>query len=216
MSTMRNRLNVAGVLAGIVFAAGLFSIFTLPGGGSVTDRQFTDFYNSSGRRITAMLLYFALVAGSLLMAWFYGELRRSIASGSLADYAERIAWLGAAATIIGGAIALGPVGVQINSGNSFVGIPIAHTFAQAGLLVLIGGGIYSFAVATFLMWLHAGRTASAPRWQTVSGRVVAVLLLASYVAAPAILLPIWTIVVGLSSRRAQTADAETPALATSA
>ena len=206
MSAPRSRLGVAGVLAGIVFAAGLFGIFTLPGGGNVTDRQFTDFYNSSGRRATALLLFFALVAGSWLMAWFYSELRRTLAPGVLADYAERTAWLGAAATIIGGAVALGPTAVQMNSGNSFVGIPIAHTFEQAGLLILIVGGIYSFAVATFLIGLHARRTNSAPRWQTITGRVVAVLLLASYLAAPAILLPVWTIILGASSRAVQVSD----------
>lgn len=209
MSVNSSRLPTAGILAGVLFAAGLFSVFSLPGGGSVTDRQFTDFYSSSGRRASALVLYFALVAGSWLMAWFFAELRRSLAPGALAEYAERVAWLGAAATVIGGAVALGPVGVQMNSGNGFVGIPVAHAFDQAGLLILIVGGIYSFAVATFLMALHARRTASAPRWQTVIGRVVAVLLLASYVAAPAVLLPLWVIVMGLTSRagRRPAADA---------
>jgi hypothetical protein len=214
MSAPHSRLSVAGVLAGVVFAVGLFCIFTIPGGGNVTDRQFTDFYNSSGRRTTALLLFFALVAGSWLMAWFYSELRRTLAPGALADYAERIAWLGAAVTIIGGAVALGPVAVQMNSGNSFVGIPIAHTFDQAGLLILIVGGIYSFAVATFLMGLHGHRTDSAPRWQTITSRTVAVLLLASYVAAPAVLLPIWTILVGASSRRVHVRDPRPAAVPT--
>lgn len=202
MPAPRSRLTPAGTLAAVVFAAGLFSPFTIPGGGTVTDGQFTDFYNSGSQRATALLLFFALVAGSWLMAWFYTELRRTLAPGAMADYAERTAWIGATATIIGGAVMLGPVGVQMTSGKEFVGIPIAHTFAQAGLFILLVGGIYSFALATFLMWLHASRTASAPRWQSVGGRVVAVLLLASIVAAPAILLPVWTFVVGLTSRRA--------------
>ena len=215
MPTSRSRLTPAGMLAGVVFAAGLFSPFTIPGGGNVTEQQFTDFYSSGSQRATALLLFFVLVAGSWLMAWFYTELRHTLAPGAMADYAERTAWIGATATIIGGAVVLGPVGVQMNSGKSFVGIPVAHTFAQAGLFILLVGGIYSFALATFLMWLHASRTASAPRWQTVVGRVVAVLLLASIAAAPAILLPIWTFVVGLTSRRAQTRSQGATALAVS-
>ncbi|HEX7106208.1 MAG TPA: hypothetical protein VF218_09595 [Acidothermaceae bacterium] len=203
MSGSRSRLGTAAVLAGVLFAAGLFSVFLLPGGGKVTDQQFTDFYNSSGRRGAALLLFFALVAGSWLMAWFFGELRRAYAPGALADFAERAAWLGATATVVGAGVALGPVGVQMNSGRTFVGIPVAHAFDQAGLLILIVGGVYSFALATFLMCLHASRTSSAPRWQTVTGRIIAVLLLASYVASPAMLLPLWAIVVGVTSRRAR-------------
>jgi hypothetical protein len=213
MTAQRTRLTTAGVLAGLLYAAGLFSVFILPGGGSVTDRQFTDFYGASGRRATALLLFFALVVGSWLMAWFYGELRRSLAPGALAEYAERVAWVGATATIVGGGVALGPVAVQMNSGGAFVGVPVAHAFDQAGLLVLLVGGIYSFALATFLVSLHARRTATAPRWQTATGFVVAVLLLASYVAAPAVLLPLWTIAVGVASRRGGRRRPATTALA---
>jgi hypothetical protein len=41
-----------------------------------------------------------------------------------------------------------------------------------------------------------------PRWLSTVSIVVAVLLIGSFFAAPGFLLPIWTIVVGLSGRRA--------------
>jgi hypothetical protein len=71
--------------------------------------------------------------------------------------------------------------------------------------------MYSFALATFLVALHAGRTSAVPRWQSVTGMVVAVLLLASFAAAPSMLLPVWALVTGLWSRT--TLDRAAPAAA---
>src|SRR5258705_4283751 len=59
---------------------------------------------------------------------------------------------------------------------------------------LNGTGIFSYAVATFAVCLAARRTAALPRWVAVSGMVAAVLLLASFVVAPAVLLPTWAII----------------------
>jgi hypothetical protein len=47
ITTTTTRLRAAGALAGVLFGAGLFSIFLVPGGGTVTDTQFTDFYRSA-------------------------------------------------------------------------------------------------------------------------------------------------------------------------
>jgi hypothetical protein len=201
MADHRSRLPLAGVLAGLTFGAGLFTLFTIPGGGNVTDQQITDFYNSGGGRATALGLYFVLVVGSWLMMWFFTALAARLEDGPLAGFVRRLAAIGSAAMIIGGAIALAPSSVQMNSGRPFVGVPIAQTFAHAGLMVAIVGGVFSFAAAMFAMCLRARRTAALPGWVAVSGMVVAVLLLASFVVAPALLLPIWVILAGLGSRR---------------
>lgn len=202
MTENRSRLPLAGVLAGLAFGAGLFTLFTIPGGGVVTDRQITDFYDSSGRRGTAFVLYLVLVVGSWLMTWFFTELAARLEPGLLAGFVRRMAAVGTAAVIIGGGIAFAPSSVQMNSGRPFVGIPIAQTFAHAGLMVVIVGGVFSFAAATFAVCLRARRTRALPGWVAVSGMVVAVLLLAAFVVAPAILLPLWVIVAGLGARRA--------------
>jgi hypothetical protein len=60
--------------------------------------------------------------------------------------------------------------------------------------------MYSFALAIVLVSLHASRTRAVPRWQSVTGMVVGVLLLGSFVAAPALLLPVWALVTGMWSR----------------
>ena len=97
--------------------------------------------------------------------------------------------------------------VLVNTGQHFVGVPIATALAQSGLFVMIGCGIYSIAVAIFLFSLEARRQRTAlPRWLATSGLVVAVLLLGSYVGAPAALLPIWLVVAGLASRQTSRAQ----------
>jgi hypothetical protein len=212
MADHRSRLPLAGVLAGLTFGAGLFTLFTIPGGGNVTDQQITNFYNSNAHQATALALYLVLVAGSWLMMWFYTELASRLQPGPLTGIIHRLAATGSAAVIIGGALALAPSSVQMNSGRPFVGVPIAQTFAHAGLMVIIVGGIFSYAAATFAVCLRARRTAALPGWVAVSGMVVAVLLLAAFVVAPAVLLPAWAIIAGLGARRT-TATAPTPATA---
>jgi hypothetical protein len=188
----------AGILAGVVFAAGLVAVFLVPVGGSTTDADITAFFDSSGKRLAALLLYPALLVGSWLMAWFFGELRRALPPGALGAYAERVAWLGATASVVGGAVALGPVAAQSLAGHEFVGVPAALALGQAGMGCLLVGGVYSFALAIFLLSVHAARHAALPRWQTTAGLVVAVLLLTAVAAMPAFLLPLWTVFVGLT------------------
>lgn len=65
----------------------------------------------------------------------------------------------------------------------------------------------SFALAVLLFSLHGRRTGAMPAWQAWAGVIVAVLLLASFVAIPAILLPIWTVVLGLTGRSIRTVTA---------
>jgi hypothetical protein len=190
----------AGVLAGLVFGAGLFTVLMVPAGGGVSDRKVTDFYASGGHRLSVLLLFLVLVVGSWLMAWFFGELRRSLPAGLPTEYAEKVAWVGAAASIAGGALVVAPAAAQDLGGQDFVGVSQAVLLGQAGLSCLLVGGMYSFALATFLVALHAGRTSAVPRWQSATGMVVGVLLLASIMAVPSMLLPLWALVTGVASR----------------
>jgi hypothetical protein len=200
MSGTSSHVAPAGVLAGLVFGAGLFTVLLLPAGGAVSDRRVSEFYESSGRRTIVLVLFLVLLAGSWLMAWFFGELRRSLPAGGLTEYAERAAWLGATASVVGGALAVAPAAAQDFGGQDFVGVSQAVLFGQAGLSCLLIGGMYSFALAIVLVSLHAGRTSAVRRWQSVTGMVAGVLLLGSFVAVPAMLLPVWALLTGLWSR----------------
>jgi hypothetical protein len=196
---MSNRLRISAVAAGVLFAVGLISPLLIPGGGSVTDKDFTDFYDSSSKRTTAYLLYFALLIGCWLMVWFFTELRTRMQGSTRVEVGYRLAIGAAVLVIVGGAIDLSPAAVQVNSTKSgFVGVPIAHALAQAGLITLIAG-LFTFAAAVLLFGLAFRQSPSFPRWLGILSIVFAVLLLSSYILIGAFLLPIWAIVVGVAA-----------------
>ncbi len=203
----RNRLRVAAISAGVVFAAGFTCMTLVPGGGNVTDRDFTDFYNSSGKRLTAYLLDFVLIVGCWLMIWLFTELRARLAASTRSEVAYRLAVGAAVMVMVGGAIDMGPAGAQLNSpGSAFVGVPVAHALAQAGLLTAITG-TFTFAAAVFLLGLEFRRSAAFPNWLGVLSIVFAILLIGSFIVLPVILLPIWAIIVGIAGGRRRTAAA---------
>jgi hypothetical protein len=63
----------------------------------------------------------------------------------------------------------------------------------------------------FLTARAARRAGAVPGWVGTSGMVVAVLLLASYIVAPVVLLPLWVLATALGTRshRAAVAGART-------
>jgi len=197
----RNRLTIAGVAAGIVFAVGFVMVIMVPGlGGTSTTKDFTDFYGSGGKRGAASLLGFVLVIGCWLMVWLFAELRASFTNSVRADVAYRLGVIAAAAVMIGAAVELAPTMAQNGSDNTdFVGVPIAHTFAQAGAGAVIIG-LFTFAAAVLLCGLEFRRATAFPRWLGTLSIVFAILLIGSFFALPGFLLPIWAIVVGIAGR----------------
>jgi hypothetical protein len=186
-------------------------LLLIPGlGGTSTTKNFTDFYDSSSHRGTANLLGYVLLVGCWLMIWFFTELRARMTASVRSDIAYRLSIVGVAAVIVGTAVELGPLMVQNNSDNgSFVGIPIAHTFAQAGFGVATAG-MAGFALAVFLYGLEFRRAAAMPGWLGVVSLVIAVLLLGSFFGFGAFLLPVWTIVVGVAAGRASRSIGDVP------
>lgn len=77
----------------------------------------------------------------------------------------------------------------MNGGVDFVGAPVAHTFAQAGLGVMLVVGMYSLALAVGLFSFGLRRADNIPNWLSIAGLVIAVLLLGSYIWLPGYLLP---------------------------
>ena len=202
MNEARNRTMVAGVTAGVLFAVGYLVSGLIPGGGGVSESDFADFYDSDARRRTALLLAFVLIAGCLAMVWFFTELRSRLPGGTLTSTAHAIAIVAAALASGGGAIMFGPAGVQLNSEGEFVGVNVAHAIAQSGLGVLLGGGMYSFAVALILFGVAFRRAPGVPGWFGIATIAAGVLLFGSYIWIPGFLLPIWAIVAGFVLRSA--------------
>jgi hypothetical protein len=197
----RSQLMVSSIVAAVLFSIGFVVTLVIPGGGEVTEQDFTDFYGTDDRFFISLLLVIALVAASWALAWFFSALRAHLPADTLSGTAYAVALIGAAAVPIGAAILLAPVGVQMNSDAEFVGMPIAHTFAQAGLLVMLLVGMYSLAAAVALFSLAMRRANVGPSWLSIAGLIIAVLLIGSFVVVPGYLFPIWVVLVGVLSTR---------------
>jgi hypothetical protein len=196
------RSRFAGVSAGAVFLIGYLLSAAVPSGGDTTTKTITDFYRSSSNRAVALATFFVLLAGSLLMVWFFTELRSRLPHSTLAAAGYSSAMIAAGLVTAGAAILMAPAAVQMNAGG-FVGVPVAHAFGQAGLGVMIGG-IYAFAAALFTLSLAARRAAVLTGWIATAGLIVAVVMLGSYIWLPGVLLPIWVLAAGITGLRQQT------------
>jgi hypothetical protein len=192
----RARLLVSAVVAAVLFTLGYFIAVVVPGAGTVTPQEFIDFYAEEGNQSLTLMFALALLAGALAMVWFFNEVRARVpeTTGTRVGYAAAI--VGLVGVAAGGVVVLAPIGVQLNSGADFVGVEIAHTFAQAGLGLMLVVGMYSLALATVLFSVAFRRSAVVPSWLAIAGIVVAVLMLGSYVWAPGLLFPLWVLTVG--------------------
>ncbi|CAN5806773.1 hypothetical protein BH23CHL2_BH23CHL2_19030 [soil metagenome] len=199
--TDRSTLTISAIVAAVLFAIGYAIVAVIPGGGEVTEEDFTDFYSGDPSFFTPFLLVLALLAGCWTLVWFFSELRTRLPEQLLSRAAYAIALVGAGALAIGGAILFAPAGVQMNSDGEFVGAPVAHAFAQAGLLVMLLIGMYSLALAVALYSLALRRAGLIPAWLAIGGGGIAVLLLGSFFWLPGYLLVIWILVVGLIGLR---------------
>lgn len=197
MTSNNTRLRMAALLAAILFSVGYLVVLVIPGGGDVTAKDFTDYYDSDGRMHVALALVFVVIAAAWTLAWFFTEVKARLADDMLSRTAFGVSLLGCGALAVGAAIMFAPTGVQVNSGEDFVGVPIAHTFHQAGGGVMIFFGMWSLALATALVSISAHRQALVPRWLSIGGGVVAVLMLGSYIWMPGYIFPIWLVVFGL-------------------
>ena len=199
---MRSNLRFAlsAVLAAVVFGVGYVVPIMIPGAGNTIDKDFTNFYSSDQKMGTAVLLFFVLVAGSLIMLWFFNELRARLPEGMLSRVGYAAAVVGVIAVPAGVAIMAGPLGAQQNSTAStagFVGIPIAHSFAQAGLFLTLGLGMTGFALATLMFSLAARGGALLPNWLVIVGVILAILTLGSFFWIPGYAFVIWVLIVGI-------------------
>jgi len=189
--TSATRLRVSAALGAVLFIVGYMVVAVIPGGGDVTDSDFTDFYDSDGKMFLALLLTIALVLAVPALTWCFIELRAALGGGELAQLASTLGILGAVALPAGAFILGAPAGVQLNSDADFVGIPIAHAFAQAGIAVTVGLGMGLIAIATLLFNLEIRRTKAGPSWLWIAGVVLGVVCLGSYIWLPGMAFPIW-------------------------
>lgn len=207
--TSQARGRIAAITTALVFTVGFGGFLQAgpPGGGTTPAKAVTDYYHSTGSVIMGAVLGLVQVAGCLLLLWFFAELRSRLADTMLTQVAHTFAIVGVTLVLAGTMIMLGPTGVQLFTGSSFaggtfVGVPAALTAGQAGIWVLLFGGVYPIAAAVFLLSLAARRQRAAlPGWLAVAGMVIGVLLIASVIGTPSLLLVIWLLLVAATGFR---------------
>ena len=198
------RMTWSALAAGIVFAAGYIMTIAIPGGGEVTESDFTDFYDSSSRRAVGMVGVGLLIAAAVLVLWFLIELRGALGvrAGSVgAQLGHTLACLGIALVAAGACITAGPASVQWASDADFVGVPIAHAISQSGLWVELFAGMYLLAIATILLAIAARASGAMANWVAVAGIVAGVIMLGSFIWLPGVVFPLWLLIVGVTGLR---------------
>jgi hypothetical protein len=195
--TSNTRLRLVALLAAVLFSVGYLVVLVIPGGGDVTAKDFTDYYHSDARMRASFVLMVVLLFAAWAIVWFFAEVKARLDDGVLTRIAANASLVGSGALVVGAAILGGPTGVQISSDEDFVGVPIAHTFAQAGLGVMLFVGMGSLALATALASIAAHRHAAVPRWLSIGGVIVAVAMVGSYIWLPGYIFPVWVLVFGL-------------------
>lgn len=205
----RKRLLISAILGAVLMTVGfLGTAFLIPGSGSPTDLDFTNFYASTSKVMLVFWSVIVLAAAGWCLVWFFNELRSRLPDGTLSKTAYSIAIIGIAALVIGAGIESGPAGVQINSSTgSFVGVPVAHTFAQAGLGAMIEAGIFSLLVATVLFSIALKQSALVPSWVPIFGYICALLMISSFILVGAFFFPVWLIVLGIVGVKQRTETA---------
>ncbi len=202
------RLRASAALAAVLFVIGYLVVAVTPGGGDVTESDFTKFYDSDGKMLVSLLLTVVLVLAVPALTWCFIELRAALGGGVMAQLASTLGILGAVALPVGAVILGAPAGVQQNSDADFVGVPIAHAFAQAGIGVMVLLGMGLIAIGLFLFNLEIRRTKAGPSWLWIAGIVLSVICLGSYIWLPGMAFPIWLLALAAVGLRSTAAPAK--------
>ena len=210
-----SRLRVSAALSAVLFVIGYLVVVVVPGGGQVTESDFTEFYDSDGKLALEFLLTVGFFLAAAALAWHFIELRTSVGGSVLAQLAATLGTMGAVALPVGAAILLAPAGVQLNSDAGFVGVPIAHAFAQAGLGVMMLLGMGLLGVSTILFALEIRRTKAGPSWLWMAGGAAGVIAFGSYIWVPGLAFPVWLIVLAAAGLRSNPVAANAPVAAAS-
>lgn len=193
-----------GILGALLFVAGVIMVSQAPGGGEPEAKDFPDFYDSSGKRATVLVGAYVLAVGCLVLLAFFNALRRRITDhggGLTTDWGHKAAIFGLTSIAISAGLLGAPAAVQTFGKGDYVGIHVAHGFAEAGFGIMLIPGMLGVALAVFTLSLNGRGTGALPGWLGVLGMVVGVLLLGSLFFVPLMLFPVWLLVVGIAAFR---------------
>lgn len=197
-----------GIVGAVLFTAGVIMVSQAPGGGEPKAKDFPDFYDSSGKRATVLVGAYVLAFGCLVLLAFFNALRHRIVErggGLTTDWGHKAAIFGLTSVAVSAGLLGAPAAVQTFGKGDYVGIHVAHAFAEAGFGIMLIPGMLGIALAVFTLSLGGRRTGALQGWLGITGMVVAVLLLASLFFVPLVLFPLWLLVTGIASLRTRDA-----------
>jgi hypothetical protein len=185
----------------VVFGIGFAAAVAIPGAGSATAKDMTDYYNSDGRMVVAGVLTLCLLLGCLAMIWFFNELNDRLNHGMLTRVAFSLAMIGIICSMAGLAVMVGPT-AALQGGPAdakFVGVDAAFAFAQVGLLLVLGGAFTAFALASLLYTIAAMRLGAIAKPFYIACYVLFVITLGSFFWIPGYGFIAWVAVMGIGT-----------------
>ena len=201
------RITWSALVPGVLFIPGLVMTMSIPGGGDAVEKDFTDYYGSGGRRAVGTIGVALLSLAAVALVWFAADVRRVLAARRVestgAYLIPTFLTMGATLFAAGAAIMVGPTFVQSMSNREFVGVPVAHTFVQAGLgLTILGGGV-PLVLGVFLAALLLRRSGAIAGWVGIAGLVAAgLMLLLGFMVVGFLAMAIWLLIVAFTGMRA--------------
>lgn len=192
-------------IAGAGFAVLLFAGATIASAPDYdeSDQKWVSWFQDSSHRGAQIIGMFLVAAAALLLiVFFVTVLRLAVARGGSSTASAFAGVAGTMlATVVGvyGVIRSGVSAAMTFAPNTFP-VPSADVLRTLdnlafGVLAVAGGFAAALFVASFA---HALRSADIlPGWLVTAGYVVGVLLLASFLFFPFLLLPLWVLIVGI-------------------
>ncbi len=207
---------IAAIAFAVLYVTALFGVMDLPEEGD-SDAAVLATYTDTGKRAGLTAGVYLLAGAGLAFIWFLASLRERLRRDDVGDRLSSIAFAGGlvyTAMLFTAGAAFGVLPLAIGVGEfeaEAVDPALARVLVQLGFTILLIYGLLAAAVMVVAVSLAALRTALLPRWLTLAGFVVAVLLLFGPVYMPQLLVPLWAVAVGLAlTRRSVTTLAREP------
>jgi hypothetical protein len=191
----------SGVMFAVLFVVGMIVGRDTPEG-DASDEEWLQWFADSGNRWQQVIAALALALAAMALVVFIAHLVHHLDAGNSAGaVATRVAH--SAGIVLAAAIAIGGVGMNYVAAGIEIGelpvpapdVPRTAEHLGFGVMLIVGGLFAALMVGAFS--IAARGTGTLPGWLVTAGLVVAVLLLASVMYIPIVLLPLWVLVVAI-------------------
>lgn len=197
---------LAAILFALAYGASLFGVMDLPEGAD-SDQGVLGAFADSSNRTGLIVGAYLLAAAGMSFLWFLASVRDAL---NRYDEASRISTFVLAGGLVyvvmlfvaGASFAVLPLAVAVDEISvAQIDPGVARMLVNFGFVALLVYGLISAAAMVLATSLAALRTPFLPRWLAWAGLPLAALLLLGPTYMPQLLVPIWTIAVGIALAR---------------